>query len=43
MSTTLPPAAAGTFGVTGIDNMGTADDADDDVTRSYVGAFGANR
>ena len=31
---TLPPSAAGTFGVTG---------TDDDVTRSYVGAFGANR
>ena len=40
---TLPPAAAGTFGVTGVDNMGTADDAGDDVTRSYVGAFGAKR
>ena len=40
---TLPPAAAGTFGVTGVDDMGTADDADDDVTRSYVGAFGAER
>ena len=40
---TLPPAAAGTFGVTGVDNMGTTDDAGDDVTRSYVGAFGVKR
>ncbi len=41
---TLPPAAAGTFGVTGVDDMGTTtgDNAtDDDVTRTYVGAFGA--
>ena len=36
-----PMAAAGTFGVTGTDNMGTMDDTEDDVTRSYVGAFGA--
>jgi len=35
---TLPPAAAGTFGVTG--TMGEGDDA---MTRSYVGAFGARR
>ena len=35
---TLPPAAAGTFGVTG--TTGTGDDA---VTRSYVGAFGAHK
>ncbi len=35
---TLPPAAAGTFGVTG--TTGTGDDA---VTTSYVGAFGARR
>ena len=34
----LPPAAAGTFGVSG--TQGTGDDA---VTRSYVGAFGARR
>jgi hypothetical protein len=34
----LPPAAAGTFGVSGTE--GTGDDA---VTRSYVGAFGARR
>ena len=40
---TLPPAVAGTFGVTGTDDMGTADDTDDDVTHSYVGAFGARR
>ena len=43
---TLPPAAAGTFGVTGTDDMGTTtgdNAADDDVTRSYVGAFGARR
>ena len=43
---TLPPAAAGTFGVTGTDNMGTttgANAGDDDVTRRYVGAFGARR
>lgn len=35
---TLPPAVAGTFGVTG--TMGEGDDA---MTRSYVGAFGARR
>ena len=40
---TLPPSLAGTFGVTGTDNMGTMDDATDDVTRSYLGAFGARR
>ncbi len=34
----LPPAAAGTFGVTG--TMGAGDNA---VTRSYVGGFGARR
>ena len=38
----LPPAVAGTFGVTGKDDMGTTD-TKDDVTRSYVGAFGARR
>ena len=42
-NTTTPPSAAGTFGVTGTDNMGTMDDTDDDVTRSYVGAFGAHK
>ena len=35
---TLPPAASGTFGVTGTEGEG-----DDAVTRSYVGAFGARR
>ena len=39
---TLPHSAAGTFGVTGMDDMGTMDTMDD-VTRSYVGAFGAHR
>ena len=34
----LPPAAAGTFGVTG--TLGASDNA---VTRSYVGGFGARR
>ena len=34
----LPPAVAGTFGVTG--TMGTGENA---VTKSYVGAFGARR
>jgi hypothetical protein len=38
-----PDSVAGTFGVTGTDNMGTADDDSDDVTRSYVGAFGAHK
>ena len=37
-----PDSVAGTFGVTGTDDMGTMDDMDDDVTRSYVGAFGAH-
>ena len=37
-----PDAVAGTFGVTGTMDMGTEDTADD-VTRSYVGAFGARR
>ena len=34
------------FGVTGTDDMGTTtgpDAGDDDVTRSYVGAFGAHK
>ena len=43
VNTTAPGSAAGTFGVTGTDNMGTMDDTDDDVTRSYVGAFGAHK
>ena len=39
----LPPGAlVGTFGVTGTDDMGTLDDDTDDVTRSYVGGFGAH-
>ena len=41
-----PGSVAGTFGVTGTDNMGTTtgDDAtDDDVTRSWIGAFGATK
>ena len=40
---TLPSSVVGTFGVTGTDDMGTAKDATDDVTTSYVGAFGARR
>ena len=43
VNTTTPGSAAGTFGVTGTDNMGTMDDTEDDVTRSYVGAFGAHK
>ena len=39
---TLPPDAVGTFGVTGTDDMGTTGTADD-VTTSYVGAFGASQ
>ena len=39
----LPPSASGTFGVTGTDDMDTADDTSDDVIRSYIGAFGAER
>ena len=39
---TLPPDVVGTFGVTGTDNMGT-DTTADDVTTSYVGAFGASQ
>ena len=38
-----PGSAAGTFGVTRTDNMGTPDDDSDDVTRSFVGAFGAHK
>ena len=41
--TKAPGSAAGTFGVTGTDNMGTASDMSDDVTTSYVGAFGAHK
>ena len=37
-----PLSAAGTFGVTGTDDMGTTD-TKDDVTTSYVGAFGAHK
>ena len=43
---TAPAAAAGTFGISGTDNMDTTtgDNAtDDDVTRTFVGAFGARR
>ena len=41
---TMPPGSvAGTFGVTMTDDMGTADDMDDDTTESYVGAFGAHK
>ena len=36
-----PGSVAGTFGVTGMDNGGTPDDTEDDVTRSWIGAFGA--
>ena len=38
-----PGSVAGTFGVSGINDMGTPDDKADDVTRSYVGAFGAHK
>ena len=38
-----PGSVAGTFGVTGTDKMGTPDDNKDDVTTSYVGAFGAHK
>ena len=41
--TKAPGSAAGTFGVTGTDDMGTKSDATDDVTTSYVGAFGAHK
>ena len=41
--TEMPPmSAAGTFGVTMTDDMDTTDTADD-VTESFVGAFGAHR
>ena len=40
---TLPPDVVGTFGVSGTDNMGTPDNSKDDVTTSYVGAFGASQ
>ena len=39
---TLPSDVVGTFGVTGTDDMGTTGTADD-VTTSYVGAFGASQ
>ena len=39
---TLPPSVAGTFGVSGTDEKGT-DTITDDVTRSYLGAFGAHK
>ncbi len=42
-SLVAPGSVAGSFGVTGTDDMGTADDDTDDVTRSYVGAFGAHK
>ena len=41
--TKAPGSAAGTFGITGTDDMGTASDTSDDVTTSYVGAFGAHK
>ena len=44
--TTAPGSVAGTFGVTYTDDMGTttgADAMDDDITESFVGAFGAHR
>ena len=41
--TKAPGSAAGTFGVTGTDEMGTKSDTTDDVTTSYVGAFGAHK
>ena len=40
--TNPPDAAAGTFGVTRTDNMGTATDTSDDITESFVGAFGTH-
>ena len=40
-SITAPLAAAGTFGVTRTMDMDTTDTADD-VTESFVGAFGAD-
>ena len=45
-SDNYPGAVAGTFGVTKTDDMGTTTGAnamDDDVTESYVGAFGAKK
>ena len=42
-NTKFPGKVAGTFGVTGTDDMGTANDMTDDVVRSYVGAFGAHK
>ena len=44
--TKAPGSVAGTFGVTGTDDMGTTTGADptaDDVITSYVGAFGAHK
>ena len=42
--TELPPGSvAGTFGVTHTDDMGTMMDMDDDITESFVGAFGAHK
>jgi hypothetical protein len=38
-----PISAAGTFGVTNTNTMGTTADTDDDITESYIGAFGAHR
>ncbi len=37
-----PTAVIGTFGVSGTLDMGTADDTDDDVTHSLIGAFGTH-
>ena len=37
-----PASVAGTFGVSGTDKMGTADNTKDDVTHSLFGAFGAH-
>ena len=38
-----PASVAGTFGVERTDRMGTLDDAADDETSSFVGAFGAHK
>ena len=46
VSDNYPGSVAGTFGVTKTDTMGTttgANATDDDVTESYVGAFGAHK
>ena len=38
-----PGSVGGSFSLTGTDNMGTMNDTDDDVTQSFIGAFGAHR